>query len=97
MPSSPDSRLVYRVTYHYQDDVNLGPARDSRAFKTERGARAYADRLHGRGYRCAVWQVRETRKGGRWEWDLESDDTRDLGPAHDEWLANRGEPPQPHL
>lgn len=70
-------RTVYRCCY-YDRDHPLSGARESRLFKTEKEARAEAERLKATGHRAVVWRYHEVKVGRRWEVDLDSELTQSL-------------------
>jgi len=77
-PETTRSRTVYRCAYasrkHRRD------LRASRLFRTEAEARAHCEEIRARrgvGF-CAVWRVREVKKGRRWEADLDHEETGPL-------------------
>jgi len=70
------TRIIYRYSYVFKGE--LGPVRDSRAFRTEQEARIEAKGLKARGYLTVVWQEVQRNVGGRWKADLDNPLTRPL-------------------
>jgi hypothetical protein len=62
------ARTIYRCAYFKE---NLGPVRDSRAFRTEPEARRHADELKASGHSVVVWRERQVKTGKRWTTDLD--------------------------
>jgi len=67
-----------RTIYRYSFFVDVGPVRDSKAFKTERAARVSAARLKAMGYVVVVWRERQVKAGHRWKTDLDDELTEPL-------------------
>ena len=69
----PEDIFEYRTIYrcNYMPTDTFDPVRNSRPFKTEKGARRYAEKLKARGFMVGVWRLLEMKIGDQWEEDLD--------------------------